>query len=80
MRDEGGEGEKFINLKQRSIIDREYSLNLMKLLKYATSLVSNSRDEMSRFLIGIREVIKEKFQAVTLHYNMNLCRVMVHFQ
>ena len=31
---------------------REYSLKFVKLSMYATSLVSNSRDEMSRFLTG----------------------------
>ena len=45
--------EKFINLKQGSMTVREYSLNFVKLSRYATSLVSNSRDEMSRFLKGI---------------------------
>ena len=42
--------EEFINLKQDSMTVREYSLKFVKLSRYATSLVSNSRDEMSRFL------------------------------
>ena len=42
--------EEFINLKQGSMTVREYSLKFVKLSRYATSLVSNSRDEISRFL------------------------------
>ena len=47
--------EDFINLKQGSVAVREYSLKFVKLSRYATSLVSYSRDEMSRFLIWIVE-------------------------
>ena len=50
----------------------------MKLSRYATSLVSNSRDEMSRFLIGIIEDLEEECRAAILHDNMELSRLMVH--
>ena len=42
--------EEFINLKQGSMTVLEYSLNFVKQSRYATSLVSNNMDEMSRFL------------------------------
>ena len=42
--------EEFINLKQCSMLVKEYSLKFVKLSWYATSLVLNSRDEMIRFL------------------------------
>ena len=42
--------EEFINLKKGSMIFREYFLKFFKLCRYATSLVSNNTDEMSRFL------------------------------
>ena len=45
--------KEFINLKLGLMTIREYSLKVVKLSMYATSLVSNSRDEMSRFLTGI---------------------------
>ena len=35
------------------MIVREYSLKIVKLSRHATSLVSNRRDEMRRFLIRI---------------------------
>ena len=59
---------------------REYFLKFVKLSRYATSLVSNSRDEMSRFLKGIAEDLEEECRAAMLHDNMDLSRLMVHVQ
>ena len=72
--------EEFINLKQGSMTVREYSLKFVKLSRYATSLVSNSRDEMSRFLTGIAEDLEEECRAAMLHDSMDLSRLMVHVQ
>lgn len=57
---------------------REYSLKFVKLSKYATYLVSNSRDKMSRFLTGISKELEEKCRAAILHDSMNLSRLIVH--
>ena len=59
---------------------RKYSLKFVKLSRYATFLVSNSRDEMSRFLIGIVEDIQEDCRIAMLNDNMDLSRRMVHVQ
>ena len=72
--------EKFINLKQGSMTVREYSLKFVKLSRYSTSLVSNTRDEMSRFLTRIAEDLEEECRAAMLHDNMDLSRLMVHVQ
>ena len=45
--------EEFINLKQGSMTVRENSLKFNKFSRYATSLVSKNRDDMSMFLTGI---------------------------
>ena len=42
--------EEFINLHQGCMSVKKYSLKFVKLSKYASSQVSNSRDEMSRFV------------------------------
>ena len=47
---------------------------------YATSLVSNSRDEMSRFLMGINGDLEEECRSTMLHDNMDHSRLMVHVQ
>ena len=47
--------KEFINLQQGSMTVKEYSLKFVKLSRYTTSLVSNSRDKMSRFLTWIVE-------------------------
>ena len=47
--------EDFINLKQGNTSVEEYSLKFSKLSKYASSLVSNPRDEMSRFVMGVAD-------------------------
>ena len=52
----------------------------MKLSRYDTSLVSNSREEMSRFLIGIIEDLVEECREAILHDSMDLSRLMVHVQ
>ena len=52
--------EEFINLKKGSMIVREYSLKFVKLSRYATSHISNSKDNMSRFLTRINEDLEDE--------------------
>ena len=59
---------------------KEYSLKFVKLSKYASSQVSNSRDEMSRFVTIVSKDFEEKCQEFMLHDNMDLVRFMVHEQ
>ena len=44
------------------------------------NLVSNSRDEMSRFVTGVSEDSEEECRVAMLHHKMDLCRLMVHAQ
>lgn len=59
---------------------KEYSLKLMKLSKYASSLVSNARYEMSRHVTGVSEDLEEECCAANLHDNMDLSRLIFHAQ
>ena len=70
--------EEFLNLKQGSMTVWEYSLMFVKSSRYVTSLVSNNRDKMSRFLTGIDEDLEEESRATMLHDSMDLSRLMVH--
>ncbi|XP_069148033.1 uncharacterized protein [Solanum lycopersicum] len=57
---------------------REYSLKFVKLYRYATSLVFNIRNEMSRFFTGITGDLEDECQSMMLHDNMDPSRLMVH--
>ena len=45
--------EEFVNIRQGGMSVQENSLKFTKLSKYAPSLVSNPRDEMSHFIKGV---------------------------
>ena len=72
--------EEFINLHQGGMSVLDYFLKFTKLSKYAPSLVSNPRDEMSCFVIGISDDLKEECSLAMLHDNMNIFHLMVHAQ
>ena len=59
---------------------KEYSLKFFKLSKYASFLVSNSMDEMSRFVTDVLEDLEEECRAAMLYDNMDLGRLMLHAQ
>ena len=56
---------------------REYFLNYFILSRYATSLVPNTSDEMSRFLTRITNDLEEEYQVVMLHDNRDISRLRV---
>ena len=58
----------------------EYYLKFTMLSIYHLSLVFDSRDEMSHFVMGVSNDFKEDFPLDTLHYNMNISLLMVHTQ
>ena len=72
--------EEFTNHWQGGMSAFDYSLKFTKLSKYAPSLVSNPRDEMSRFLTGVSEDLVEESRSAMLHNNVNICHLMVHAQ
>ena len=51
-----------------------------KLSKYASSLVSNPRDEMNRFVKGVSNDLMEDCRTAMLHDNMSISRLMLHAQ
>ena len=72
--------EEFINLRHGRMLHKKYSLMFVKLSKCTSSQVSNSKDEMSRFVTGVSKDFVEECQAAMLHNNMDLDRLMIHSQ
>lgn len=70
--------EKFINLCHGGMLFKEYSLKIVKLFNYASSLVSSSKDEMRSFVTSVLEDLKEEFREAMLHNNMYIARLKVH--
>ena len=65
---------EFTNLNQGGTSVLEYFLKFTKLSKYAPSLVSDPRDEMSRFVTRVLDNLKEECHSDMLHDNMNIYR------
>ena len=72
--------EEFINFKQRNLSVEKYSLKFSRLSRFVQSLVSNSRYEMSRFVTGVADLVKEEYHMAMLHDDMTLSRLMVYSQ
>ena len=68
----------FINLHQGGRSIHEYSLEFIKFSKYVTSLVSDPRDQMSRFVMGVLEDLKEECHSAMLHENMSISHLIMH--
>ena len=52
----------------------------IKLSKYDSSLVSNCRNEMSLFVMGVFDVLVEECRDAILYDNMKISHLMVHSQ
>ena len=72
--------EEFINLKLGNMSVEEYFLKFSTLSRYAPSLVSNPRYEISHFLTGVVNLVVEECRTAMLHNDMNLGRPMVYAQ
>ena len=59
--------EEFININQGKMSIEEFHLEFSTFSRYAPSLVSNPRDEMSHFVTGVADLLKEECHMTMLH-------------
>ena len=69
---------KFINHRRGGRSVHEYSLEFVKLSKYATSLVFDNRDRIRHFMTGVAEELQEECQSDVLNDYMNISCLMVY--
>ena len=72
--------DKFINLNQGNTSVEEHSLKFSKMSKYAPSLVSNPRNEMSCFVMGIADLVKDECRTAMLQDDMTIYRLIKYAQ
>ena len=70
--------EEFINLKQGNMSVEEYSLKFSMLYRYSPSLVSDPKDEMSCFAMGVANLVREECRTTRLYDDMALSRLMLY--
>ena len=63
--------EEFINVYQGCMSVQEYSLKFIKLSKYAFSLVTNRRYEMSLFVMGVSDDLVEECRCCQITHASN---------
>ena len=59
--------KEFINLKQGNMSFEEYTVKFSMLSRYAPSLVSNPREEMTSFVTGVANLVVEKCRTAIMH-------------
>ena len=72
--------EEFINIKQGNMSVKEYSWKFSMFSRYARSLVSNPRDEMSHFVTGVVDLGRDECRKAMLHDDITLARLIVYAQ
>ena len=56
----------------------EYSLKFSMLSKYFPSLVSNMRDDISHFFMGVSDLVIEEYRTTMLHDGITIATLMMH--
>jgi len=63
---------EFINFRQGKLSVKDYALMLTQLLKYAPSLVADSRPRMSKFVSGVSDLLVKECRTTMLIGDMDI--------
>lgn len=70
--------EEFVNLRQGLMTVKEYRLKFNQLSKYSPDTMADPRASMSKFVIGVSDLIVNYCRTTMLIGDMNLARLMIH--
>lgn len=72
--------EDFLNLRQCSILVKEYCLKFTLQAKYTLELLPNSRAHMSKFVTWVSELVVKDCITITLIGDTDIAQLMMHAQ
>lgn len=72
--------QEFINLRQGSMGVNEYLLKFIQWLKYALTMVVDSRSRISKFVSKVSEMMVKECRTTMLIKDIGISRLMIHVQ
>lgn len=72
--------QEFLNLKKGSMSVMEYSLKFTKLERYASTMVSNCRACMTKFVYDVFEYVVKECSTALYVTKMVISKIMFHAQ
>ncbi|XP_069147114.1 uncharacterized protein [Solanum lycopersicum] len=71
----------FMNIRQEGMSVKDYSLKFTQISKYAPAMVSNPRDRMNKFVMGVFSLVERSFvRQCSLMKWISLAKIMVYAQ